>query len=60
MAKDQTVKERLAVLETLMTNHLHHHEIYLVGVLLPCLVAALVSAGGIVFTIIKLIAAKVI
>jgi len=33
--KDSTVKERLAVIETLVRNHLHHHEIYLVGVLIP-------------------------
>jgi hypothetical protein len=33
--KDSTIKERLAVLETLMTNHLKHHDIYLKGVLIP-------------------------
>lgn len=33
--KDTTVKERLAILETLLKNHLHHHEIYLTGVLIP-------------------------
>ena len=33
--KDSTIKERLAILETLLKNHLHHHEIYLVGVLIP-------------------------
>jgi len=33
--KDGTIKERLAILETLLTNHLHHHDIYLKGVLIP-------------------------
>jgi len=33
--KDSTIKERLAILETLLTNHLHHHDIYLKGVLIP-------------------------
>jgi hypothetical protein len=33
--KDSTIKERLAVLETLMTNHLQHHNVYLKGVLIP-------------------------
>jgi len=33
--QDGTIKERLAILETLLTNHLHHHDIYLKGVLIP-------------------------
>jgi hypothetical protein len=33
--KDITVKERLAIIETLVRNHLHHHEIYLIYVLIP-------------------------
>jgi len=59
-SKDATVKERMAVIETLLTNHLHHHELYLCYVLLPLLVTGIVSAGGIVFVSAKLILAKVI
>lgn len=59
-SKDSTVKERMAVIETLLTNHLHHHELYLCYVLLPLLVTGIVSAGGIVFVAAKLILAKVI
>ena len=33
--KNDTIKERIAVLETLMTNHLHHHDIYLKGIMIP-------------------------
>jgi len=33
--KDSTIKERIAVVETLLTNHLHHHEVYLKGVMIP-------------------------
>jgi len=35
--KDLTIKERLAILETLMTNHLKHHEkhFYIMLALLP-------------------------
>jgi len=59
-SKYSTVKERMAVIETLLTNHLHHHEIYLCYVLLPLLVAGLISAGGTVFVAVKLLLAKVI
>lgn len=55
-----SIKEEVAVIKVLLTNHLHHHELYMCYVLLPCLVAALVSAGGIVFVAAKLILAKVI
>jgi hypothetical protein len=43
--KDSTVKERLAVLETLMTNHLHHHDLYLKGVLIPIGIMVLLLLG---------------
>ena len=59
-AKDVTLKERMVAIETLLTNHLHHHEIYLCFVLLPLLVAGVISAGGVVFVAVKLILAKVI
>jgi hypothetical protein len=55
-----SVKERMIVIETLLTNHLHHHELYMCYVLLPCLAAGLISAGGVIFMAVKLILAKVI
>jgi len=58
--KDATIKERMAVIETLLNNHLHHHEVYLTFVLLPLLVASLIGAGGVVFVAVKLVLAKVI
>lgn len=33
--KESTIKERIAVIETLLNNHLKHHDIYLKGVLIP-------------------------
>lgn len=61
MAKrDTTLKERLAVIETQLTNHLHHHEIYLTCVLLPILVGVILSTGGVIFMAVKLVIAKVI
>jgi len=57
---NSSVKERMAVIETLLTNHLHHHELYMCYVLLPCLAAGLISAGGVIFLAAKLIFAKVI
>jgi hypothetical protein len=60
VSKDQTVKERMAVIETLLNNHLHHHEIYLSYVLLPILVGVILSTGGVIFMAVKLVMAKVI
>ena len=55
-----TLKERFAVIETLLTNHLHHHEIYLTCVLFPILVGVVLSLAGVGFMVVKLLAAKVI
>lgn len=51
--KADTIKERIAVLETLMTNHLHHHEIWLKGFIIPLLVLAIGNLAGVCVLIFK-------
>jgi len=59
-AKESTLKERMAVIESLLTNHLHHHEVYLTCVLFPILVGVVLSTAGVIFMAVKLVIAKVI
>jgi hypothetical protein len=43
--KDLTIKERLAILEELFTNHLHHHEFYLKVCMFPILIGIVMLVG---------------
>jgi hypothetical protein len=48
---DITLRERIMKVEVLLTNHLHHHEIWITGIIIPLSVASVI---GIVTLIVKI------
>ena len=55
---NKSILERLAVLETLMTNHLHHHEVWFKCVLLPVLVGVILNLLGFLWLAAKIVLEK--
>jgi hypothetical protein len=53
MADKRTVKERLAIIETLLTNHLEHHKTWLTMFIIPILVGVILNFLGTSYVIMQ-------